>query len=101
MLDHKEVYFRFQIHCTGNVGESYRIWLNDNELLTERTWRWPINLNYIQEHVPLRLAVGNHKIHIESCNKKLATFKLSDFETKIGKIQSEQEGSEIFRIKVS
>ncbi len=45
---------------------SYRIYFN-NDLLTERVFRWPGYQNYIKENIIVDVSHGIHVIKIENC----------------------------------
>ena len=44
----------------------YRVYV-DNDLLTERTWIWPVYENYIKEYIEVDIDPGEHQVKIVSC----------------------------------
>lgn len=48
----------------GEKPPVYRLYV-DKELLTERTFVWPGNEQYIKEHVIVELDPGTHSIEVE------------------------------------
>jgi hypothetical protein len=44
---------------------SYRVWL-DRELMTERTWIWPVYDFFIQEQIIVNLEPGPHILRVEN-----------------------------------
>lgn len=60
-----EVSLRVQVHClqpnwVEHENSRYRLYVND-DLITERTWIWPVN-NYIEEEILVEVA--EHESHI-------------------------------------
>lgn len=41
----------------------YRLYVND-DLLTERTWRWPVYKTYINEIIEVELEPGSHSVRL-------------------------------------
>jgi hypothetical protein len=45
-------------------GRSYRVYI-DNTLMTERTFRWPVGENYVEEHMIIQVEEGqSHTVSI-------------------------------------
>ena len=65
------------VHCHWSENPpSYRIYLND-DMLTERIFRWPGYQNYIKEHIIVETTPGIHILRIENCSS-WGTFKLDN-----------------------
>lgn len=58
-------------------GEAYRLFI-DNELLTERTFIWDPNLEYVKEHIIVQAEQGSiHTVSVQSVNN-LPCFSLKN-----------------------
>lgn len=55
-----------EIHCvsTSEGAPAYRVYV-DNDLLTERTWRWPAHEIYICEKIAVNVEPGTHRLKIQ------------------------------------
>jgi hypothetical protein len=61
----------------GDKPPVYRIYV-DNDLLTERTFNYPGNKNYIKEHVVVDLNPGRHYIEVIKIGTDNATSTLTE-----------------------
>ena len=53
------------VYCTMRHAESaYRVYIND-ELLSERTVRWPIAKYYVEENIVATLPAGQYTVTVE------------------------------------
>jgi len=65
-----EVSLRVQVHCLQpnwieHENSRYRLYVND-DLITERTWIWPMN-TYIEEEVLVEVPEGlSHTVRLET-----------------------------------
>jgi hypothetical protein len=60
----KDIELVAAIRCVGSVGDIYRVYIDD-DLITERSFIWDKNDNYILEHIFVLLAPGTHRIKVE------------------------------------
>lgn len=64
---------QFNVHCYyEGKPPSYRIYVDD-DLITERTFIWDTNRNYIEEHVIIDAPVGQHVLKVENITPELGT----------------------------
>ena len=78
----KDIQITCNIHCEGLQGEVYRLFL-DNDLITERGWRWDTKTHYLQENVALRLLPGDHILSIAGVGSP-TSFMLSNLKIERG-----------------
>lgn len=70
------------IRCSGNVDQqpAYRLYVND-ELFTERTWRWDVN-TYINESIVIIGKPGTYEFRVDCCHAnnefKLRNLRVED-----------------------
>ena len=66
----------FQVHCYYS-GENprYRIYV-DEDLITERTFVWNSDNQYIEEHVIIDAPIGQHTLRVENVDPQLGTFTI-------------------------
>jgi len=50
-----------------SANGSYRLYI-DSDLITERTWIWPVNQIFIREHIIAELQPGKHSVLVETCD---------------------------------
>lgn len=61
------IHLSADVHCHWSENPpSYRIYV-DNDLLTERTFKWAGYQIYIREHMVCNLDPGIHTVRIENC----------------------------------
>lgn len=81
-MEAKFVRVLFNLDCDWEGPRpSYRVYLDD-ELFTERTWRW--TEHYLQELMQIKAPPGKYQIRVEPIQPCLATFKASDFWVELG-----------------
>lgn len=69
------IHLSVDVYCSYTEGSPvYRIYV-DNEMLTERTFRWPSYQNYIREHMIVDLPNGTHSVKVINCSDR-CNFKL-------------------------
>lgn len=71
------IHLSADVHCHWSENPpSYRIYV-DNDLLTERTFKWAGYQIYIREHMVCNLNPGIHTVRIENCTGP-GNFKLEN-----------------------
>ena len=56
---------KVDVYCTLNEEDSaYRVYINQ-EMMTERTIRWPIAKYYVEENIVASLPSGNYTVTVE------------------------------------
>jgi len=74
----REVSISFSVYCKWVVTPpGYRIYV-DNDLLTERTYIWRNDEQYVKEHVLVELEPGVHTLEIIPVNPDISRFKIHD-----------------------
>ena len=74
----RHVSLEVEIRCACQAPNSiYRIYI-DNELLTERTWRYDSSIA-VNEHIQVNLYIGQHKLRLEPVNCSQTNFSLHQF----------------------
>lgn len=72
----KEAELVFQIHCYyAGKPPRYRIYV-DSDLMTERTFVWDTNEQYIEERVIVAAPIGQHTLRVENVDPELGTFTI-------------------------
>ncbi len=72
------IHMSADVYCHwSEVAPFYRIYV-DNDMLTERTFKWPGYQNFIREHVICKLMPGVHTIRVENCSPN-GKFTLNNF----------------------
>ena len=79
----KHVHLSADVRCSGNVEQkpSYRLYVND-ELFTERTWRWDVN-TYINESIVIVGEPGTYELRVD-CTHANNEFKLRNLRVEDG-----------------
>lgn len=94
------IHMSVDVHCHWSENApTYRIYIN-NDMLTERTFRWPGYQNYIKEHLICKLPTGLHTLKIENCSGN-GSFSLKDFViegTSITRAPGDPENQYTFKI---
>ena len=80
-----EVKLKFEVHCEGSMGDSYRLYLG-KDLLTERTWRFPPATTYLIENAPLKLSKGEYDLRIETVQPGTGRFTIKNINTHNAKL---------------
>jgi len=74
----KQAELTFQVHCYySGVPPRYRVYV-DTDLMTERTFTWDTNEQYIEEHVIIDAPIGSHTLRIENVDPELGTFTIEN-----------------------
>ena len=56
---------KVDVYCTLNEEDSaYRVYINQ-EMMTERTIRWPATKYYVEENIVASLPSGNYTVTVE------------------------------------
>jgi hypothetical protein len=56
------------VYCIRGEGNpTYRVYVDD-EMLTERTWSWPIYEVFVKEMIEVNVEPGAHRLEIRECN---------------------------------
>ena len=76
MDDFKHI--KVNVACHKAENPTYRIYI-DNDMITERVFRWPGFKNYIRENLVCVLQPGVHSLRVENCSQA-GYFDLSEFE---------------------
>ncbi len=72
------IHMSCDVYCHwSEQAPSYRVYV-DNDMLVERTFRWPGYQNYVKEHIICKLDSGLHVIRIENCSSN-GKFTLDNF----------------------
>jgi hypothetical protein len=73
------VHVTFTLLCDWQgVPPVYRLYI-DNELVTERTYRFKNTELTIEECIPLNIPAGPHYMHVVNVYPERGTFKVTDF----------------------
>jgi hypothetical protein len=68
----------FQVHCYySGANPRYRIYV-DEDLITERTFVWNSDNQYIEEHVIIDAPIGQHTLRVENVDPSLGTFTVEN-----------------------
>lgn len=74
----KAIKVEFDLYCSWNdTPPIYRIYCDD-DLLTERTYFWRNDENYIRENLVINVAAGHHKIRVENLFPDLGRFDIKN-----------------------
>lgn len=72
-MEKKFVKATFNLHCDKrDTAPAYRIFFND-ELFTERTWRWDPNF-YLKQILQIEAVPGEYTVKITSVNAEFSVF---------------------------
>lgn len=79
----KHVRLSADIRCSGNVEQrpAYRLYVN-NELFTERTWRWDVN-TFVNESLVIVGTPGVYELRVD-CTHANNEFKLRNLRVEEG-----------------
>jgi len=77
------VLFDLKVERINNQGKpGYRLYIN-NELFTERNWRWPQTC-IVEELLQIKAVPGKYKVRIEKCHPTKARFNISNMRVDLG-----------------
>ena len=75
----REVSISVDLYCKWEITPPiYRLYVDDT-LLTERTYIWNCEEQFVREHVIVNLEHGTHTLKIESVNSEFAVFMKRNF----------------------
>jgi len=77
------ILFDLKVERINNQGKpGYRLYIN-NELFTERNWRWPQTC-IVEELLQIKAVPGKYKVRIEKCHPTKARFNISNMRVDLG-----------------
>ena len=74
MLRPVEIVFDLRCYYVDR-SPRYRIYV-DNDLLAERTFTWPADRIYIEEHCLVNLSQGPHKVEVVNIDEEYGRFEI-------------------------
>ena len=79
-MDKGVAFVTFEVWCKySQEWPAYRIYV-DNELLTERDYRWKNPKDVIVERIPLLTIPGPHYLKLENLTPKFSEFEIKNFQ---------------------